>query len=378
MKKVLILSATAGAGHVRAAEALVATAKNLKQPIRTYHFDILDFTFPLFKRLYSQFYFTVLKASPELWGFFFRKSERKGIPKPKPHLVKVFDQFNYKKYLETIREIQPDAILCTHFLPYAAIDEHLNKKSWTIPVFSVPTDYDVHSLWVNSHVEKYYVATEETAWTIQSHGIPEQRIAVTGIPIMPQFGKSENKTKVRKEIGLSPEKFTVMVLSGGYGIGVIDKLVPSIAEFLSSVKRKQFQMIVVCGKNQKLYDQLRRSHSPANVSLHLFQFVTYIDKLMSCADVLVSKSGGLSVSEALAKHLPMILFDPIPGQESRNADYLTEHGVAFRAPSFSNVNYKLKQMIEQPKLLQTMSSNAKKIAKPKAAEMIWKDLLKRI
>jgi processive 1,2-diacylglycerol beta-glucosyltransferase len=378
MKTVLILSATAGAGHVRAAEALVATAKKLALPICIHHFDILEFTFPLFKRLYSDFYFAVLKASPELWGFFYKKSERKETQKPKPHLVKIFDQFNYKKYLATVREFKPSAILCTHFLPYAAIDDELRKTTWRIPIFSVPTDYDVHSLWVNHHVARYYVATEEAAWTVRSHGIPEHRITVTGIPVLPQFGRTENRLKVKKEFNLSPKRFTVMILSGGYGIGVIDKLVPCVAQFLASFKRKQFQMIVVCGKNQKLYDSVNRLRFPENVDVKLFQFVSFVDRLMNCADVLITKSGGLSVSEALAKHLPMIIFDPFPGQESRNADYLTEHGAAFRAPSASNVNFKLKRLIEQPALLRAMSNNAKKIAKPKAAEKIWEDVLKRI
>lgn len=378
MKSILVLSATAGAGHVRAAEALIASAQQLKLPLQTHHFDILDFTFPLFKKLYSQFYFAVLKASPELWGYFYKKSERKGAPKQKHHLIKIFDQFNYKKYLKTIREIHPDAILCTHFLPYAAIDDEMKKKSWTIPVFSVPTDYDVHSLWVNSHITKYYVASEEAAWTVQSHGISQQRIVVTGIPIMPEFQKGRKKTQARKELGFLPTAFTVMVLSGGYGIGVVDKLVPSVAEFLSTYTRQQFQMIVVCGRNQKLYDTLKRQRFPQNISVNLFQYVSFVDKLMDCADVLISKSGGLSVSEALAKHLPMIIFDPIPGQESRNADYVSEHGAAVRAPSFANINFKLKQLIEQPALLRTMSNNAKKLAQPNAAEKILRDVLKQI
>ena len=369
-KKLLILSTTAGAGHVRAADALLKTAEQLSMAIEVEHRDILDFTTPLFKKVYSQINNTIAGHAPELWGFIYKKSETRGIIKPKHPFLKLFDQFNFKKYLNFLNEYKPTAVLCTHFLPYVAITEEIQKKSWEIPFFAVPTDYDVHSLWISPLVKHYYVATDEAAWTIQSHGIPERNISVTGIPVAPEFTKAGDKTAARNELGLERDRFTIFILSGGYGIGVIDKLVPNVIEFLSSIKQKKFQVVVVCGKNKKLFDSLTHLTSPRNVSLKVYEYVSFIDKLMDASDVLITKSGGLTVSEALAKHLPMLIFDPVPGQEGRNADYLCETGAAQRVSNFINLQYKLNRLIEEPPHLRSMIGNASKIAKPNAAKEI--------
>ncbi len=377
-KHVLILSATAGTGHIRAGNALAETARSLSLPIVIQHEDILNFTFPLFKKLYNDLYFTLVNASPDLWGYLYKHTESSGKIKQKPPFIKLFDHFNYKKYLKVLDELKPDAILCTHFLPYQAITDEIVKSSWKIPFFAVTTDYDVHTIWINPAVHHYYVATEEAAWTVRSHGIPDDQITITGIPVMPQFTVQSSQKHLRKKFQLSPNQFTIMILSGGYGIGVIDKLVISIAEFLSGFNRSRFQLLVVCGKNQMLYEKLKRLSFPTNITPRLFQFIAYVDELMECSDVLISKSGGLTVSEVLAKHLPMIIFDPIPGQEAHNANYLTEHGAAWRAPNFPNLHFKLKQLIKNPELLRKMKHAASQIARPEAAKHILHDLILRL
>lgn len=377
-KTILILSATVGAGHVRAGEALFETAKSLSPSISVYHEDILNFTFPLFKKLYNDLYFAVVNTAPDFWGYLYKRTEFKGKEKSKSPFIKLFDQFNYKKYLQALEEMQPDAVLCTHFLPYLAITENIQRSEWKIPFYVVTTDYDVHSLWINPNIAHYYVASEEAAWTIHSHRIEEKRISVTGIPIFPQFSGHNKPQRMRSQLGLSPNKMTIMILSGGYGTGVVNELVPSIAEFLSAYSRKEFQLLVVCGKNEKLFRTLQLHNFPKNISARLYQFIPYIDKLMDAADVLITKAGGLTISEALAKHLPMIIFDPIPGQEGRNAEYLTERGAALRALSLPNLHYKLKTIVDEPRRLKMMETNAKRIARPDAARIILEDLVKRL
>ncbi|MBI5216476.1 MAG: glycosyltransferase [Ignavibacteriae bacterium] len=377
-KKLLLLSTTAGAGHVRAADALKRTAETLFSSVEVEHRDILDFTTPLFRKIYSQVNNTIAGHAPELWGFIYKKSESQGIIKPKHPLLKLFDQFNFKKYLQYLNEWKPSAVLCTHFLPYVSISEEMQKKSWKIPYHVVPTDYDVHSLWISPLIKQYYVATEEAAWTVQSHGISEEKISVTGIPVAPEFTHIGNRNSIRKELRVERDRFTILILSGGYGIGVIDKLVPNIIEFLSSLKQRKFQVLVVCGKNKKLFDTLSTLEIPRNINFKLYEYVTFIDKLMDVSDILITKSGGLTVSEALSKHLPMLIFDPVPGQEGRNADYLCETGVAQRVSSFINMRYKLNRLIEEPVSLSAMKNNAKNIAKPEATKTIISDILKRI
>ena len=234
MKSFLILSATAGAGHVRAAEALVETVQALSIPVTVQLEDVLNYTFPIFKKIYSKIQFAITDASPELWGYLYKKTEFKGASKNTSVLTKLFNHFNYKDYFKLLETVQPDAMICTHFLPYAAIAEELQKPTWHIPVFSVTTDYDLHSLWVNPSVKCFYVASDQAAWTLQGHGISSERTVVTGIPVLPQFTAIEDRQAARRDLGLSSDLFTILILSGGYGIGVIDELVPSVEEFLSS------------------------------------------------------------------------------------------------------------------------------------------------
>lgn len=377
-KKLLILSTTAGAGHVRAADALKRTAEQLFASVEVEHRDILELTSPLFRNIYSQVNNTIAGHAPELWGMIYKKSETRGIIKPKHPLLKLFDQFNFKKYLKYLNDAKPDAVICTHFLPYVAISEQMKKKSWNIPFSSVPTDYDVHSLWISPLVKQYYIATDEAAWTVQSHGISEKNIFVTGIPVAPEFTNIRDRNSIRKELGLERDRFTIMILSGGYGIGVIDKLVPNVVEFLSTIKQKKFQVIVVCGKNKKLFDALSKIQIPNNISFKLYEYVTFIDKLMDASDILITKSGGLTVTEALAKHLPMLIFDPVPGQEGRNADYLCEAGAAQRVSSFINLRYKLNRLIVNSSILTQMKNQTITIARPHAARTIITDILQQI
>ncbi|TLY27936.1 MAG: galactosyldiacylglycerol synthase [Ignavibacteria bacterium] len=377
-KTILIVSATVGAGHVRAGEALLAAAESLSRPVTISHADVLDFTFPLFKKLYSDSYYEIVQRSPELWGYLYKKSDSRKPLRGKAGLIRLFDHFNFKKYLKELSRLKPDAVICTHFLPYLAIEDEISQKGWQIPFFAVPTDYDVHSLWVSRAVSRYYAATEEAACSIQTHGIPPENIGVSGIPIMPQFGIRLSRQAARKRLGIPSGHFTILILSGGYGIGVVDELTGSVARFLATDKRRDYQLIVVCGKNPGLYGKLSRMAFPANVRARLFEYITFIDQTMACSDLVITKAGGLTVSEALARHLPLLILDPFPGQEGRNADYLIEHGAAISAHGFENLHYKLHRLIEEPGLLSAMKKRAAELAKPHAARDILKDVLGRL
>jgi processive 1,2-diacylglycerol beta-glucosyltransferase len=377
-KSILIVSATVGAGHVRAGEALAAAAESLSVPVTITHQDILDFTLPLFRTLYSKSYYSVVRRSPELWGYLYKRSARATPRESKAGLMRLFDHFNYKKYLSKLDAATPDAVVCTHFLPYLAIEEKILRPGWRIPFFAVTTDYDVHSLWISRAIRRFYAATDEAAWTIRSHDVPEERVSVSGIPVMPQFESPAGRKDACKKLGLQPSLFTILILSGGYGVGVIDELVPSIAQFLSTRSRKTFQLLVVCGKNPDLHAKLKRISFPPNVRATLYQFIPFVDLAMACSDLLITKAGGLTVSEALSSHLPMVILDPFPGQEGRNADYVVEQGAALIATGFSNLHFKLDRLIEHPALLAGMKRRARAIAKPRAAIDILEDVLASI
>ncbi|MBN1397853.1 MAG: hypothetical protein JXA06_07465 [Bacteroidetes bacterium] len=368
----LILSCSGGAGHIRAAEALHKTAQIVDLPIKTDHYDILDFTSPIFKRFYSETYIQMVNRVPELWGFFYQQSERK--PYEKKGLLKQFDKLNYKRYLKMLAGLNPDAIICTHFLPYISVSSELKKNNITSPVFAVTTDFDIHQLWIDNVIERYYVFHEESAWQLQSKKVPADKIKITGIPLMPEFRIKESSKTIRKRLGLNKDHFTLLIISGGFGIGRVKKIAEQAASILSTFPNKKFSLLIVCGKNRSAFSEIQAMHFPRNTDVHVYGFVTNVYELMDASDILISKAGGLTSSEALAKSLPMIIIDPIPGQESRNADLIVEHGSGWKAVNLANLGYKLKKILESASSLQKAQAAARSLAKPDAAADILKDI----
>jgi processive 1,2-diacylglycerol beta-glucosyltransferase len=368
----LILSCSGGAGHIRAAEALHSTALLTELPIRTEHYDVLDFTSRLFKRFYSESYIQMVNRAPELWGYLYQQSERK--PYERKRLIKRFDQLNYKRYLRTLRELRPDAIICTHFLPYISVSSELRKNNITAPVFAAATDFDIHQLWIDSIVERFFVFHKESAWQLQSKHVPVNKIKVTGIPIMPEFQFKEKSKAVRRKLGFNMNHFTLLVLSGGFGIGRVKEIVEQVASTLNAFPKRKFNLLIVCGKNDSARTELQAMCFPKNVDPYIFGFVTNVHELMDASDVLISKAGGLTSSEAMAKSLPMLIIDPIPGQESRNTDLIVEHGAGWKAMNLANLSYKLQNILETPSLLTKAQTATRHLAKPNAATTILTDV----
>ena len=368
----LILSTSGGAGHIRAAQALHQAVRSSKLPIRSEHFDCLDFTSRLFKQLYSQSYLAMVNRIPELWGYFYTQTEKK--PYAKKGLLKIFDHFNYQRYLNVLRSKRPDAILCTHFLPYVSISERLHHTTMNAPIFAVTTDFDVHQLWVNPVVTRYYVHHEESAWQLTAKGVQERKIAVKGIPVLREFVQQRGAKASRQILGIPGERFTVLVLSGGFGVGRIEPLVDHVASTLADYSRRRFNVLVVCGKNDRVRSHLEKKKFPPNIETRIFGYVTNVHDLMAAADILISKSGGLTSAEAMSKHVPMIIVDPIPGQETRNAEMIVENGAGFLALDLPNVSYKLRRAVENPSLLRRARAGTFELAKPHAAMDIVHDV----
>jgi processive 1,2-diacylglycerol beta-glucosyltransferase len=368
----LILSASGGAGHIRAGEALHRTAKNLNLPIKTEHYDCLDFTSKTFKRLYGGTYLNLVNRTPQLWGYFYQKAESQ--PYHKKGLVELFDHFNYNKYLRFLESYRPDAIICTHFLPYISVSNEIRKAGIETPIFAVTTDFDVHQYWVDPIIYKYYVHHEESSWQLHSKGIPTEKISVMGIPVMPEFLSSVSKRAMQQTMKLDQHAFTILVLSGGFGVGRVEGIVKIIGDTLSRFEARSFNLIIVCGKNPKVYSNIRDYTFSPNIRASVHGFVTTVPQMMSVADLVITKSGGLTSAEALVKKVPMIIIDPIPGQEMRNADLIVEHGAGWKAINLPNLAYKLTRVLRNPDLLQRAKQSAGTLARPHAARDILTDV----
>lgn len=361
-RRLLILSVSAGAGHVRAAQALEAAAKAAAPPFEPTHIDLLTLVPKEFKKLYGEQYIRLVDKLPQLWSYLYAKSDRPTRDSLIGKLKRAAEKLNTRKLSAEIARLAPDAILCTHFLPAELLSRQRAKGAKLPPLWVQVTDFDVHALWIHPHVDHYCVASDEVAFRLADRGVPRERISVTGIPVMPQFSAPLQRAVCAAELGIDPAKFTVLMMAGGAGVGSLDDLAARLLALPDDL-----QLVALAGKNADLLKRLQSLAKQHPGKLFPIGFTTTVERVMTAADLVVTKPGGLSVSECLAKRKPMLLVSPIPGQEERNADYLLEAGAAVKAVDGATLAYKLSRLRSDPARLAAMGEAAHRIGTPRAA-----------
>ncbi len=368
---ILILHATAGAGHTRAAQAIAAALKPSGRSHRVV--DTLDCTSALFRRLYLKSYIDLVQKAPELYGYFYDKSDVVTPPGSKRARARLaFDQLNSRSFKQLLAEARPEVIVCTHFLPLELLSDLKGRGKLHVPVHAVITDVSPHAFWVYPQIEHYHVATPAAAHELTRKGFPAGRISVTGIPVDPIFARRTPAPEARARLGL-PEKPTVLLLSGGFGIGPMQQMLASFGE-----SRGNLSLVVVAGKNVRLEKECQALAAKLPVPVRVHGFVNNMHELMDAADLIVTKPGGLTTTEILAKGKPMALVAPIPGQEQRNCEYLLEEGAAVRLYDVGDSAYYLEKWLADAGRMQRMTSAARSIARPEAAQEIAAALIARL
>ena len=377
MKKILFLSVSAGAGHVRAAQALEAYA-SLNGDIEAMHLDVMDFVPKTFKRIYVDTYIKMVQKFPALWGLLYKKMGNAQADATWQRLRRVVERLNTRALKKEIDAFAPDAVVCTHFLPAEILMHEMNKGRFNAPVWVQVTDFDVHRMWLIPKMQGYFTANDEVNYRLQRMGIEEERIHVTGIPVMPGFANPPAREACLKKYGLleDPQKASqpvLLLMGGGAGLGSLDE----VAQQLLS-QDERFRLIALAGKNQKLLKALQKvsEHYPGR--LFPQGFTHEVQELMSCADLVITKPGGLTSSECLAMGIPMLVHEPIPGQEEHNADYLLEQGVALKAVDALGLVYRVQHLMDTPKTLETMHRCSKKIGQPLAGRKVLSIVLKAL
>jgi len=370
--KVLILHASAGAGHKRAAEALAKAfaARTFAAAVTVR--DILDFTPPLFRRTYARGYLDLVRQAPEIWGYLYARTDRKAQEPLRRKVRSIFNKVNAPLFERFVRNLKPDAAVCTHFMPLELISTARRRGKLDVPLYCVVTDFAVHALWQVDRVDHYYVATGEARRHLLRHGVPESRVTVAGIPIDPVFGASRPPEAARRQLGLDPRLPAVLVLSGGFGVGPTADLIRSFREPTAPC-----QLLVVAGANETLRQEAEEAARGIGLQVKVFGFVKNIHELMDASDLVVTKPGGLTSSEVLAKGKPMLIIDPIPGQEQRNCEYLLEGGAALRLYDVQDAPWKVESLLADARRLKAMREAARSLAKPSAAADIAQDVVRR-
>ncbi len=364
-KKILLLSVSAGAGHMRAAEAIRAYANDPALQMQATHLDVMNYVTAGFRKLYTDFYIKLVNKSPALWGYLYHATDNAQPDSSMEKMRRGLERLNARDLLKEIAAFKPDVIICTHFLPAEMLSRLIRKERLHCPVWVQVTDFDLHRMWVHEHMAGYFAANDEVAFRMQAQGIAREKIHVTGIPIMPSFASELDRNVCAKEYGLAPERTTILLMGGGAGLGSLE----TIAERLLALNN-ECQLIVMAGKNAKSLSALQALAQRYPARLVPQGFTDKVERLMACADLAITKPGGLTSSECLAMGLPMIVNSPIPGQEERNSDYLLEQGVALKAFDDVTLEYRVRYLLEHPAKLQDMRAKAKALGRADAGKRV--------
>ncbi len=371
--RVLLFSATSGAGHVRAAQAL-EKAFSARGDCFVEHIDALQYVSKLFQRIYDKAYISMVQRAPELMGVLYDRTDQ---PWQHPRRRLALDRLNTGPMIRLLKRIQPDLCVATHFLPAEIIAWLIAKRKLLAHNAIVVTDYDVHAMWLCRTVDRYYVAIDEAKEYLARIGVPREKLLVTGIPVDPLFAAPVSRSDARKQLGLDATASVILISAGGYGIGPVEQLVKDLLAL-----QRPWQIVAIAGKSEKTKKRLEEMAREAgklqsgSPRLCAVGFTSEMDKYMAAADLMVGKAGGLTTSEALARALPMALIEPIPGQEERNADHLLEAGAAIRCNNLPAAAWKIAALLDDAKRLARMRDAASGLGKPGAAARIAEDAIR--
>ena len=375
LKKILLLSASSGAGHTRAAQAIEKAFNEANDEggvvheIR--HIDTLDFTNRVFRSLYSKAYIDVVNKLPEVSGWFYDKLDK---PWENERRRLALDKLNTRPFVKLLREYQPDMIICTHFLPAEIVSWLKAKERIASRQAIVVTDFDVHAMWLCHHYEQYFVAIDEARAYLEALAIPNNKISVSGIPVDPVFALHKDKRDMRRKHGLAPDQTTILMSAGGFGVGALGQLITALVPL-----QHPAQIVAICGRNEDLKKRVSELAADigadARVTVKPVGYTHEMDEFMTASDLVVGKPGGLTTSEALVKGLVLVIANPIPGQEERNSDHLLEAGAAIRCNNMPTLAYKIDRLLSDPVRFAGMQKNAYAMARPNAARDIVQKVL---
>ena len=360
--KVLVTHVPAGSGHEKAAEAVSNAVRKIRPDAEVTLMNGLDGMSSAYQWAFTQGYLGVIHKYPALWGAAYHLLDLQGLALGAYKLHRLGNASHGKVLEGILMRHNPDVCIATHFFP-AEVASYLKMKGLLkAKLITVITDYMPHSVWISLGTDAYVVGMELTKQELVRRGIPPEKIHVLGIPTDPKFGRKGDRQAVAARLGLDPEMFTLLIVSGGFGTGPVEPLVHALRNI-----REPLQALVITGKNTALYHRLENLRSTFPHNLKVYGFVDNMDELMDVSDLFVTKPGGLSCTEAMMKGLPMVLVAPIPGQEIRNAWIIEKFGAAVLAGPVKKAPGIIQELRRDPARLKEMAHRGSSAGRPNAA-----------
>ena len=360
--RVLIVSTRAGTGHVKAAEALEKAFRQHYRDFVVKRIDLLDYCAFAARQLYGGAYGWIAKNCPAFYGYLYSGS--KSVQST--HDLRMwFDRLNAASFFRLLAAFRPDAVVSTHFIPANLTAEYQQRRRHDLRVFLSLTDYEVHPFWVvaHGHIEGYSVAHQQMKHELARLGVPCDSILDAGIPIDPVFMQGKDRRELRRAYGLKETSPVILLMAGwNFRVSAVERMIDHLG-----MVDGEFQLVVLAGRNRELYERVKAKQLRERRIASVFEFIDFVENLMRLSDILISKPGGITTAESLAAGLPMIVVDPIPGQEEANSDYILENGAGLKARSLESLVFKINHLVADPARLAYIRENIRKIARPDAA-----------
>ncbi len=351
MKKVQILHISEFGGHSKAAQNLKEALLYKDPQIEVASLNALGYFYPRSEKIIDSIYTATIKHFPSLWG---RAYDRKKVIKALTPSQKVINRFAFRKLKNLINIEKPDCFVATQAFPCGVVADFKKKTGLKTPLVAIVTDYHPHRFWVHPFVDRYIVACQEAKDVLIKEGISVEKIKVFGIPISVKFLNTYPKAQVSQELGFMNSLTSVVVMGGGLGMGPLK----TIAKKLDNLSYN-FQMIVVCGRNENLYKWFSKNRKKFKKPMFVFGYTNHINKIMDFSDIIITKGGGITISEALAKGLCIVINRSIPGQEERNVSYLTKKGAVVASEATKEIDEIVGDLLSDQKKIYFLRERAK-------------------
>lgn len=343
-------------GHQRAADAVREALSLLTPSWETAGVDAFSYAYPRAGKIIARTYLEILRHTPILWDYMYDNPD---VVLATREVRDLLNLVSLPKMRRLLKQHNPRALVCTQAVPCSVFAAEKRRGKLHIPLIAVLTDFAAHSYWVHPEVDLYCVASEESKRYLVQNGISASKIVLTGIPVSPSFLRRVPKEQACAEFDIDPSRPTVLVMGGSQGLGPLEELVQQL-------HASSYQCLITTGVNRALFRSLHKRYEKDR-RVRIFGYTNMVGTLMDASDLLITKPGGLTSSEALAKGLPMIITNPIPGQEERNARFLLKHGVAEQADEPKEIARLTQNLLHHPVKLKRMMEKTKSVAYPYAA-----------
>ena len=355
--KVLIIHASAGAGHRRAAEAIYNYLKENSPDLDLTILDALDKTNALFRFDYIKGYTFLIRYATTLWHWAFWATDSKFLRPFSRAIARVINWINCRKLIQYFIQQNPDAIISTHFLPSDLAAGLKKNNKITSKIITVITDYGVHPFWISPGTDLYVVASDFTRDRLVMEGVNREKISVLGLPFDPKFLRHFDHHDLCRKLEIDQGKFTVLLMTGSFGIGPLEEIAQAL--------HKDCQVLVVCAGNKKLYAKLLKKNLE---NVKVFGFISNAEELMAAAQVIITKPGGATITEVLIMELPVIFISVIPGQETANVEALAGYGIGVIPKNIQEIKNIVLDFKNNPQKIQELKQIIKGIQKPFACQ----------